>query len=43
MLGIEKGRNGGEDFTLQLLALFDYGVLTEMPTGAESVAQFADF
>ena len=35
MLGVEKGRNGGEDFTLELMALFDYGVLKEFPTGEE--------
>ena len=26
-LGIEKGRDGGEDFTLELVAMLDYGVL----------------
>lgn len=40
MLGIEKGRNGGEDFTLELLALLDYGVLREMTTGEAVAAQF---
>lgn len=41
MLGIEKGRNGGEDFRLELTALFDYGVLRELPTGEEAAKQFA--
>jgi len=40
MLGIEKGRNGGEDFTLELMAIFDYGVLAEFPTGAVAASQF---
>lgn len=40
MLGIEKGRNGGEDFRLELTALFDYGVLRELPTGEEAAKQF---
>jgi replicative DNA helicase len=39
-LGIEKGRNGGEDFTLELMALFDYGVLKEFPTGEAAASQF---
>jgi replicative DNA helicase len=41
-LGIEKGRNGGEDFRLELMALFDYGVLKEFPSG-EAVASQFDF
>ena len=40
MLGVEKGRNGGEDFTLELMALFDYGVLKEVPTGEVAASQF---
>lgn len=40
-IGCEKGRNGGEDFRLDLLALFDYGVLREFPTGQEAAAQFS--
>jgi replicative DNA helicase len=39
-LGIEKGRNGGEDFMLELVALFDYGVLKEFPQGEAAVSQF---
>ncbi|WP_342493971.1 DNA helicase [Bacillus sp. FSL R5-0447] len=39
-IGIEKGRNGGEDFVLELLALFDYGVLREFPRGEAAAAQF---
>ncbi|UHH05409.1 DNA helicase [Bacillus subtilis] len=39
-IGIEKGRNGGEDFTLELMALFDYGVLREFPKGESAAAQF---
>ena len=41
-LGIEKGRNGGEDITLELMALFDLGVLKEFPAG-EAVANQFDF
>lgn len=41
-LGIEKGRNGGEDFRLDLLALLDHGVLREFPQGAEVASQFVD-
>src|SRR5690625_1186101 len=40
MLGIEKGRNGGEDFQLELTALFDYGVLEELATGEEAMQGF---
>lgn len=40
MLGIEKGRNGGEDFRLEMLALLDYGILKEMETGEAAVADF---
>ncbi|CDN42025.1 AAA family ATPase [Paenibacillus sp. P22] len=40
-IGVEKGRNGGEGFTLDLVALMDYGVLREMPKGAEVASQFA--
>lgn len=40
MLGVEKGRNGGEDFTLELMALFDCGVLKEFPTGEVAASQF---
>ncbi|TWL40899.1 DnaB-like helicase C-terminal domain-containing protein [Bacillus paralicheniformis] len=39
-IGIEKGRNGGEDFMLELVALFDYGVLREFPKGEGSADQF---
>ncbi|NLS42491.1 DNA helicase [Bacillus subtilis] len=39
-IGIEKGRNGGEDFMLELMALFDYGVLREFPKGEAAAAQF---
>ena len=39
-LGVDKGRNGGEGFTLDLLALMDYGVLREMPTGEVAAQQF---
>ncbi|WP_127506841.1 DnaB-like helicase C-terminal domain-containing protein [Paenibacillus humicus] len=39
-IGVEKGRNGGEGFTLDLVALMDYGVLREMPAGAEVASQF---
>lgn len=41
-IGIEKGRNGGEDFMLELVALFDYGVLREFPKG-ESAAEHFEF
>lgn len=40
-IGVEKGRNGGEGFTVDLLALMDYGVLREMPKGEVAAAQFA--
>lgn len=40
-LGIEKGRNGGEGFEIDLLALMDYGVLREMETGEAAAAQFS--
>jgi replicative DNA helicase len=40
MLGIEKGRNGGEDFRLELVALFDFGVLKEFPQGEAITSQF---
>lgn len=39
-LGVEKGRNGGEGFTVDLIALMDYGVLRELPRGAEVAEQF---
>lgn len=39
-LAIEKGRNGGEDFELDLVALFDYGVLKEFPGGAAAASHF---
>ncbi|MCY8738898.1 DnaB-like helicase C-terminal domain-containing protein [Bacillus haynesii] len=39
-IGIEKGRNGGEDFMLELVALFDYGVLREFPKGESAAEQF---
>ncbi|WP_425710500.1 AAA family ATPase [Fictibacillus sp. Mic-4] len=40
ILGVEKGRNGAEDFRLELTALLDYGVLRELPTGEAVAAQF---
>lgn len=39
-IGVDKGRNGGEGFTVDLIALMDYGVLRELPKGAEVAAQF---
>lgn len=39
-LGIEKGRNGGEDFRLDLVALLDYGVLREFPKAEQAAEQF---
>ncbi|UKS30214.1 DNA helicase [Paenibacillus sp. HWE-109] len=39
-IGVEKGRNGGEGFAIDLLALMDYGVLRELPKGTEAAAQF---
>jgi replicative DNA helicase len=39
-LGIEKGRNGSEDFILDLIALLDYGVLRELETGQAAASQF---
>lgn len=40
VIGIEKGRNGGEDFVLELIALFGYGVLKEFPPASEIANQF---
>lgn len=40
MIGIEKGRNGGEDFRLELIALLDHGVLKELETGEAIAADF---
>lgn len=40
MLGIEKGRNGGEDFTLPLMAIFDYGIVREFEVGESAVSDF---
>ena len=40
MLGIEKGRSGGEDFKLELTALFDYGVIEELGTGEDALEGF---
>ncbi|WP_010494988.1 AAA family ATPase [Paenibacillus elgii] len=40
-LGVEKGRNGGEGFTVDLIALMDYGVLRELPRGADVAGQFS--
>lgn len=40
MIGIEKGRNGGEDFRLELIALMDYGVIKELETGEAVAAEF---
>lgn len=39
-LGVEKGRNGGEGFSIELIALMDYGVLRELPKGEEIAGQF---
>ncbi|WP_416045927.1 AAA family ATPase [Priestia megaterium] len=39
-LGIEKGRNGGEDVIVDLIALLDYGVLRELETGQAAASQF---
>jgi len=35
LLGVDKGRNGGEGFELSLIALLDVGVLREFPDGSE--------
>lgn len=43
MLGIEKGRSGGEDFRMELMALFDYGILKEFETGEAAAADFLGF
>lgn len=40
MLGIEKGRSGGEDFQIELTALFDYGVLEELAVGEDAIKEF---
>ncbi|MCZ0827082.1 AAA family ATPase [Brevibacillus laterosporus] len=39
-LGIEKGRNGAEDLTVDLIALMDFGVLRELPSGEAAADQF---
>ncbi|MGG0873590.1 AAA family ATPase [Brevibacillus laterosporus] len=39
-LGIEKGRNGAEDLTVDLIALMDYGVLRELPSVEAAADQF---
>ncbi len=39
-LGVEKGRNGGEGFTIDLIALMDYGVLCELPEAQAAAEQF---
>ncbi|MFK4304296.1 hypothetical protein ABH892_004436 [Paenibacillus sp. RC254] len=39
-IGVEKGRNGGEGFTIDLIALMDYGVLRE-PDRKALTEQFA--
>jgi len=39
-IGVDKGRNGGEGFTLDLIALMDYGVLREFPKGEMAARQF---
>lgn len=41
-LGVEKGRNGGEGFAVELIALMDYGVLRELPKGEAMAAQFSN-
>lgn len=35
LVGIDKGRSGGEGFELSLLALLDVGVLREFPSGSD--------
>lgn len=44
-LGVEKGRNGGEGFEIELIALMDYGVLREpdRDTLAEQFATVSGF
>lgn len=39
-IGTEKGRNGGEGFYVDLIAMLDYGVLREVPSGESIAAQF---
>lgn len=40
MIGLEKGRNGGEDTQIELTALFDYGVLEELAVGDNAMEGF---
>jgi replicative DNA helicase len=40
-IGVEKGRNGGEGFMIDLIALMDYGVLRELPKGEAVAKQFS--
>lgn len=39
-IGLEKGRNGGEGFYIDLIAMLDYGVLREAPSGEVVKQQF---
>lgn len=41
ILGVDKGRNGGEGISVELTALMDYGVLRELPKGAAVTNQFS--
>jgi hypothetical protein len=42
ILGVDKGRNGGEGVSVELTALMDYGVLRELPKGAAVTNQFTN-
>jgi hypothetical protein len=41
-IGTEKGRNGGEGVTVDLIALLDCGVIREVPSGDDVSNQFVD-
>jgi hypothetical protein len=41
-IGTEKGRNGGEGFYVDLIAMLDYGVLREAPSGEAVRQQFTN-
>jgi hypothetical protein len=41
-VGVEKGRNGAEGFYVDLIAMLDYGVLREAPSGEAVRQQFTN-
>jgi replicative DNA helicase len=41
ILGVDKGRNGGEGVSVPLTALMDYGIIRELPKGEAVANQFS--